>query len=402
MRRLLLKVLLGTGLVCAVGFAGVGLYQSKLGLGLRAQLGQNSGQFLYALRLYQDNDIAAALRVIEPLVADGHGPSLNLVCGFVNDYAPVAPTAVECVRVLQNQPVQRLTSLTDIAIWAQEWDVAANLLNTRLANGDQTAHFDRARLIFAAPQGRFDANDLSKSLELANAAQDPRGQYAAVVQALNVTSGGALSPVLTEMLGRRPKLRASDAYFELAKLIQTGAVSSDLSYVEVLRRANATGNENAARYLAQYYMSNPALDPTGAERQKWTEAAAAANDPVAQYNRAVTILSSPDAGKPMGDAIALLDRSAAAGFVPAMNMLGATLWQNPALLPRPASEVQAQALGLMQAAAAKDDLNALFNLGNIYLAQQDRPKALEYLQKGASLGSQPARDLLESIGEATD
>ncbi len=96
-----------------------------------------------------------------------------------------------------------------------------------------------------------------------------------------------------------------------------------------------------------------------------------------------------DEVKPMDQAIALLDRSAAAGFVPAMNMLGATLFQNPALLPQPAAGVQATALGLMEAAAAKDDLHALFNLGNIYLSQEDRPKALTYLRKGPFFADAP-------------
>jgi TPR repeat protein len=104
----------------------------------------------------------------------------------------------------------------------------------------------------------------------------------------------------------------------------------------------------------------------------------------------------------MDEAIALLDQSAAAGFVPAMNMLGATLYQNPELSPQSASEVQENALALMNAAAAKDDLHALFNLGNIFLTRQDRPRALVYLRKGASLGSQPARELLVQIGETTD
>lgn len=402
MRLRISRILTGTLLVCALGIAGYSLYHSKIGLGLRAQTGQTSGTLLYALRLYQDDEIGAALTAIEPLVATGYEPALNLVCGFVNGYEPVATTPEECVTVLQETPEQRLISLTDLAIWAQEWDVAVGLLETRLAAGDLTAHFDRARLNFAAPKGMFDTAELMAALAASNTAQDPRGQYATVVSTLNEASGGALSPVVAELLSRKPKLRASDAYFELAKLIQTGAVSSDLSYVEVLRRADATGSPHAARYLAQYFISNPDLDPQGKERQQWLAKAASVDDPVAQYNLALEIMNSADEAKPMDQAIALLDRSAAAGFVPAMNMLGATLFQNPGLLPQPAADVQAQALGLMEAAAAKDDLHALFNLGNIYLSQEDRPKAVTYLRKGAALGSQPARDLLGQIGEATD
>jgi TPR repeat protein len=402
MQPRLAKVLVSAAVVSAACLSGIAIYHSKIGLGLRAQLGQQSGTFLYALQLYNDDDIAGALKTIRPLVANGHEPSLNLVCGFVNGYEPVAATPEACVIALQEQPTQRLASLTDLAIFAQEWDTAADLIATRLDGGDQTAHFDRARLIYAAPKGRFDPADLMAALEQSNAAQDPRGQYATVVNTLNASSGGAITPVLTELLTRQPKLKASDAYFELAKLMQTGAISSDLSYVDVLLRADQTGNPHAARYLAQYYAANPELDPTGNQRTLWTAKAAGTDDPVAQYNAAIAILNSPDAAKPMGEAVALLDRSAAAGFVPALNMLGATLYQNPGLLEQPAAEVQAQALALMEQAAAKDDLNALFNLGNIYLYLQDQPKALGYLRKGASLGSEPAQALLDQLGAATD
>lgn len=402
MQRPIVKGLMFAAAIAAVAIGGLAVYQTKIGLGLRALLGQASGTYLYAVHLYEADDIAGALTTIAPLVAGGDIPSLNLVCGFVNSYQPVAPTSADCVKVLENQPVQRLASLTDIAIWAQEWGTADTLIANRLTSGDQTAHFDRARLIFAAPKGTFDVADLAKSLELASAAQDPRGQYAAMVNALNTSSAGVLSPVLSELLTRRPKLTASDAYFELAKLMQTGTISSDLSYVEVLRRADQTGNPNAARYLAQYYIANPAQDPTGSEQKTWMAKAAAANDPVAQYNLAVTLLNGSSDPRSGAEAIALLDRSASAGFVPAMNMLGATLYQRPELLNQPQSEVRTQALSLMEAAAAKDDLNALFNLGNIYLSLQDQPKAIEYLQKGATLGSAPSRDLLEQIGAAAD
>lgn len=398
----LLKAVMLCAALSAVAIGGVAFYHGKIGLGLRAQLGQTSGTFLYAVRLFDDGDVAGSLATIAPLVANGDVSSLNLVCGFVNNYQPVAPTGEDCVTVLENQPNQRLVSLTDIAMWAQEWKAADDLIATRLTNGDTTAHFDRARLIFAAPKGTFDVAELAKSLELSSAAQDPRGQYAAVVTTLSAASDGVLNPVFTELLTRRPKLSASDAYFELAKLMQTGAISSDLSYVEVLRRADQTGNLNAARYLAQYYIANPAEDLSGTEKRTWMAKAASSNDPVAQYNFAVSLLNDSAGQSSAGEAISLLDRSAKAGFVPAMNLLGATLYQRPTLLSLPASEVQAQALNLMESAAAKDDLNALFNLGNIYLSLNDQPKAIEYLRKGAALGSEPSRDVLEQLGAATD
>jgi TPR repeat protein len=402
MRLNLSRIALGAVATFGILAGGAGLYQSEVGLSLRAQTGQTSGTFLHALSLYESNRIAEALTTIKPLVAIGHEPALNLVCGFVNVYEPVAATESECVSVLKNRPQQRLVSLTDIAIWAQEWAVASDLIAKRLEEGDQTSYFDRARLVFAAPKGVFDVADLAGAIEKSSAAEDPRGQYAAVLSGLNAGVDGTLSPVLAEILGRKPKFAASDAYFELAKLIQTGAVSSDLSYVEVLQRADATDSPHAARHLAQYFLANPDLDSDGTRLQGWLTKAASFNDPVAQYNLAVTILSSQNADKPMDQAISLLDKSATAGFVPALNMLGATLWQNPTLLADETERVREMALRLLEAASAKDDLNALFNLGNIYLAQQDVAKAVEYLTKGASLGSEPARALLKQIGATTE
>lgn len=389
------KLLLGAAVLGAVGLGGVLAYNTSFGLGLRAQLGQTSGTYLHALAKYEDGDIARAITTIEPLVAAGHEPSLNLICGFVQAREPVAPTAEECVTTLEDTPAERLESLSEIALWAQEWDVAGELVERRIAEGDLTAHFDKARLIHAAPAGRFGVEDLLKALQDSNAARDPRGQYAAVVHTLNVNSAGALSPVLTEILDRQPKFTASDAYFELAKLMQTGAISSDLSYVEVLRRADATGNPHAARYLAQYYIANRDQDPTGAERQAWMAKSAASGDPVAQYNRAVAILDQPGGTE---EAIALLDRAAGAGFAPAMNLLGATLWQKPDLLAGLPQDLDP--MKLMEAAAERGDANAHFNLGNIHLSQRDRSRAMPHLRRAAELGNQPARDLLERLGDA--
>lgn len=402
MKSKFFRLVLGAALIFGSTIAGIFLYHTKLGLSLRAQVGQTSGTFLHALSLYEDDRIGDALNTIAPLVRGGHRPSLNLICGFVHVYEPVSATEMECVTVLETRADQRLISLTDIAIWAQEWDAAAQLIAQRLDLGDITAHFDRARLVYAAERGRFDPTDLATAIDNARRADDPRGQYAAVVSTLNAQADGALSPVLAEILTRRPKLTVSDSYFELAKLIQTGAVSSDLSYTEVLRRADATGNLHAARYLAQYFLANPSQDPDGTQTQTWLTKAAQANDPVAQYNLAVSILNSAEPEMRMQQAIVLLDRAAAAGFVPAKNMLGATLWQNPDLLADDPAQVRTSALRLMEEAGLANDVNALFNLGNIHLFQQDLPKALEYLTKAAALGSEPARGLLDQFGANAD
>lgn len=396
------RLLLTVCFIGTVGFSGVVLYDTPLGLGIRAQFNQSSGMYLNALRLYEDGQVGDALRQIKPLVEEGHLPSLNLVCGFVQSREPVAATVEQCVDVLENQPNLRLDSLTEIAIWAQEWDVATALLEQRLAQGDIKAHFDRARLIRAAPPGHFSSSELLSELEKSNAAQDPRGQYASVVLALDVASQGALSPVIAELLDRQPKLTAADAYFELAKLMQTGAVSSDISYVEVLRRADASGNPHAARYLAQYFIANPSQDPTGSERLGWMERAANSGDPVAQYNLAVDMLNLPPESRKMQDVVTLLDKSAASGFVPAINLLGATLWQMPELLPGPVDEAKAKAMGLMESAASKDDINAHFNLGNIFLSMQAPEKGVAHLRKAAALGSEPARQILVQLGEQPD
>lgn len=391
---------IGLGAALVVSLVGLAIYASPTGLKLRAELGQTSGRYLLAVEQYSQGDLGPAITTIKPLVTEGHLPSLNLVCGFLNGREPVAPTPEGCVTKLENQPELRLASLTDLAIWAQEWDVAASLVQQRASEGDITAHFDKARLVRAAPSGRFTGQDLLDALQQSAEKQDPRGQYAAVVLALDVGANGALSPVLAELLDRRPKLSAADAYFELAKLMQTGAISSDLDYVEVLRRADAGGNVHAARYLAQYYSANPQLDAAGAERDKWMRKAANSDDPVAQYNLAVEMLAAPPEVRQMEEAVALLDRSASSGFAPALNLLGATLWQMPRLGTGEPEAVQDQAMKLMQAAAERNDANAHYNLGKIYLSRQDTEQALPYLRRASELGNTPARELLVQLGDS--
>lgn len=402
MLKILLRFLLALSTIVALGLGGLAFYNGKIGLGLRAKLGQPSGTFLHAVSLYQNEDISNAIVAIEPVVSSGYRPALTLLCGIINQYEPVAATVDDCVTSLEETPRQRRTSLTDAAIWAQEWDTAAWLLDRRIANGDPTAHFDRARLMLAGPPDALDAGQLMEAIALSNAAQDPRGQYAHVVSILNIPADGALKPILVELLTRQPKLTASDAYFELAKLIQTGAVSSDLGYLEVLLRADHLGNPDAARYLAQFFLSNVDQDPDGSERRRWLVKAAASGDPIAQFNLAVFILNNPSDNSHISEAIAYLDRSAAAGFIPAMNTLGTILLQNPTLLAMDEGEARKSALALIETAAEQDDPNALFNLGSIYVSQDEPERALPYLQDAAALGITQARDMLGQLGEVSD
>lgn len=382
------------GVLIVMGSVVVVAYQSNSGLALRSQLGQTSGSFLHALNLYEGGRVGEAIGVIEPLVVSGYPAALNLLCGLVNGRDPVSFSLNECVALMEESPPQRLMSLTELAIWAQEWRVADHLLDRRVEAGDVTAHFDRARLIQLAPPGHFETDALPKALTASALARDPRGQYAVVLQTLDGTSAGALRPVLVEILSRKPKLRPADAYFELAKLMQTGAVSSDLSYVEVLKRADAGGNAHAARYLAQYYLGNPQQDPAGVATVEWLEKAAAQGDPVAQYNLALIMMQDSADEDAQRQAIAQLDRSAAAGFGPALNLLGATLWSKPELASSDTAAVTSRAVELMEAAAAKNDVDALFNLGNIALSTGDRSRALDHLRRAAILGSEPARALI--------
>lgn len=402
MLRILVRIGLAISAVMAVWLSGLAFYNSQTGFGLRAMLGQQSGTFLHAVSLYEGENIADAIVAIDPVLSLGYPPALNLICGIINDHEPIAATADECVRRLEHIPRQRRASLTEIAVWAQEWDTAYWLIDQRIANEDPTANFDLARVMLAAPPGDFDAARLMQAIESSNRAMDPRGQYAHAVSILNISADGALNPVLVEMLTRRPKMTASDAYFELAKLIQTGAVSSDLRYVDVLLRADTLGNPSAARYLAQFYLSNPDQDPTGSESRRWLMKAATSGDPVAQFNMAIMMMNESGDARVLTAAIEYLDLSASAGFVPAMNTLGTILWQNPALLPRDETAVQQLAIELLELAAEKGDVNALFNLGNINLSQNEIEKALPYFQKAARLGNDQAKAIFDQLGDESD
>lgn len=402
MLRMLFRIVLSLSAIMIVWLFGLAFYNSKTGLGLRAALSQPSGTFLYAVSLYQDEKIADAIVAIDPVLSSAYPPALTLICEIINDHEPIAATAEECVRTLENSPHQRRVSLTEVAVWAQEWVTADWLIKQRLANEDPTANFDLARLMLAAAPGELDAARLMQAIASSNKAQDPRGQYAHAVSMLNISANGALNPVLVEMLTRRPKMTASDAYFELAKLIQTGAVSSDLQYVDVLLRADRLGNPNAARYLAQFYLSNSDQDPTRSERRRWLMKAAATGDPVAQFNMALLIIDNPVDDSELTAAIEYLNKSASVGFVPSMNLLGTILWQNPALLSRDETNVRQLAIELLEAAAEKGDVNALFNLGSINLSQNMIAKALPYFRQAATLGSEQAKAVLDQLGDESD
>ena len=62
--------------------------------------------------------------------------------------------------------------------------------------------------------------------------------------------------------------------------------------------------------------------------------------------------------------------------------------------------VQDQAMKLMQAAAERNDANAHYNLGNIYLSRQDTEQALPHLRRASELGNTPARELLVQLGDS--
>lgn len=398
MRRFLFKTILTVLCLSFLGVLGIAAYNSTIGLRLRAQLGQTSGQFQYALMLYDQGDIGDAIGTMQTPLKEGYPPAIGVICGLMNDYQAIAPTPEGCVSMLEQTPQKRLAALTDSAIWALEWDVAQGLLNDRLADGDLTAHFDQARFLVLSQPDSLDVTTLIDALAKANDAQDPRGQYAYIVATLNANADGALSPILVEILRRKPSLSAGDAYFELAKLIQTGAISSDLDYVEILTRADRLGTVYAAGYLAQYYLSNPDLDPTGGEQSKWLAKAAAQGDSVAQYNIAFSIIDDAHNTRPISDAIALLDQSASAGFAPAMTLLGVTLWKDPSLQNAPEQDVRERAVTLLQSAAERNDVNALFNLGSLLASQNKAEQAAVYLQQAAALGHVPSQSMLIEIG----
>lgn len=376
----------------------IAFYNSGTGVRLRAQLGHTSGQYLYATQLYETGEIGNALITIEPAVATGYIPALMALCDIMNDYQAIAPNQESCVSLLEQTLQKRLSTLTEAAFWSLEWDAADELLSKRLAEGDLTAYFDRARSLVLKRPDILDVSGVIQDLQKANVAQDPRGQYAYVVATINAANAGALSPVLLEVLNRRPSIKAGDAYFELAKLIQIGAISSDLDYITILMRSHQLGNIYAAGYLAQYYLANPEKDQTGTEQPKWLEIAANYGDAVAQFNIALDVINNQEGERPLADAVALLDRSAGAGFVPAQTLLGVTLWKNPNLMEGSEEEVRQRAVDLMQSAAEKQDLNAMFNLGSILVSQGKIEQAVAYLTKAAALGHVPAQSMLNELG----
>jgi TPR repeat protein len=380
-------------LLALLGYA----YSSPSGVGVRALLGQASGKHAHAMNLYLDGEIGPAFEEFEPLVSVGYGPALETLCEFVVARPSARIGQAECLAAVKDSQSERLHHLTELSLTAQEWQFAEELINQRLKDGDATAHFDYAKFKVLSQPDAPGLVDVVEQVRLSSESGDPRGQYALIVLSLSQNANGLLDSAFARTLIRTPTLTAGDAYFELSKLMQTGTISSDLSYVEILRRSDQAGNQYAAGYLSQYFLNNLGLDPDSENASYWLEKAALNGDHVAQYNWALRLYERASSSNDMAAAVSFLNASAAAGFRPAITQLGVVFWKAPELAATTPEEGRQISLQWFEKAAELGDPNAMFNLGQVYLNTGRIDEGATLLASSAELGNTAAAELLSRI-----
>ena len=385
-----------TGAVALVALLSLA-YDTAPIVSVRAALGQQSGIHAHALDLYLNDDVGSALEVFEPLVSSGFDPALETLCEFVAAKSSSQMSKLECLADVRGSDSQRLYYLTELLFSAQEWSFAEKFIEKRIFMGDATAHFDLARLKILSQPDAPTEEDVLVQLRLAAEAGDPRGQYAQILRILGQENSGFLNHAIIASVGRNPALTSGDAYFELAKLIQRDLISSDLSYSEILRRADVLGNKHAAGYLSQYLLSNPTLDPDGAQTLYWLERAAHNGDSVAQYNLSLRLYKNAQSSEELDISVDLLRASASSGFRPAVNQLGVLYWQSPNILATTDEEGRQIAIQWFANAAEQGDPNAMFNLGQIYMNNGRVDEGTAMLANSANLGNTAAAELLSRV-----
>lgn len=385
--------------LAVLGGLGTAAYHSDAGLSVRATLGQNDAKLAQSVKAFEAGDTRTAFEVLSGLVQDGHPASIEVLCQTLDLRQHHAPMGATCRAEDETNPHQRLKQLSDAAFFAQEWAILDGLLQQRREAGDVSAHFESARFeAFSRPEA-LDVNAIQSHLVASAQAQDPRGQYVLAILGLREISDAGAQRLVTRSfasaLTQNPPIDAGHAYFELAKLMQAGLISSDLHLTEVLRRADAAGSPHAAGYLAQFYLSNPDFPvPDERDAEYWLEAAAGYDDPVAQYNLAIRLIETQRFEAEQDAVMDLLSRSAERGFAPAFTQIGAMLWQDPDLMGQSAETGRAQSVDYLTRAANMGDANALFNLGSIKLAQGDRAAGVKLLQEAQARGHALADQVL--------
>lgn len=389
----------GAGALIVIG----GLaWNTEPGLRMRAALGQKPAQMALVLRDYQAGDLSSAFARIDPLLLAEHEPAVALVCELLSQRPAYPPQTPACLEAGDQPQLRRLAQLSDLAVFARQWDVLAGLLDRREAAGDTRVAFERARAAALLRPEAPDMEDVVTHLRASAQATDPRGQYLLAVYQLGLAADGEASipfeRTLATLLTQEPAIAPADAYFELAKLMQAGAISSDLAYAEVLRRADQLGNPYAAGHLAQYLIANPGMAPVGGlEADGWMARAADNGDPVARYNLAVQLLAGEPDAAAISKAEGLLLASAETGFAPATTRLGALYWRRPQLVAEDADTGRRRAVDLWIRAADLGDANAFFNLGEVARAQGEIAQAREYYQQAAERGNAGAAEALGAL-----
>jgi len=381
---------------CILIFAGViFLFRDKL---LDADVVSYNTARLHFEDQADPNGAIKALAAIEKAFLNGYEPAITTICLQVKPTSNATELAACQADFIDNKHRQ-WQALGKLANSVRDFENSARYFQQAVDAGNPFSHFEK--LFLEAQFKATNLKDIGVLESMYSGAQmgDPRAQYmlaAAQIAAKGNPEFDLSTWTIDQLAAMKSVPSVGDGYFRLAELMKAGKVSSDLSYEDVLQRADRYGNKNASLLLIELYSKAVNISDQGKKITFWTEKAAGYGYAQAQYNIATKLVQDSGADN-LKEAIKWLDLASQQGLAEAQTALGVMLYYgNDAL-----SKDRITALQYLEAAAEKNNPEAYFNLGAINYAEAGSltPNAIHYLRKSAELGNTEAQLLLNQSKE---
>lgn len=367
---------------------------------LRANWGQNNAQFIVALQNWKKKRYTQATSTFIDLALEEHRPTIEFICGILDARSFQPQLGDACLNPTSNLKQVRLQNLSDAAVFGKQWGPMQMVLEKRADLNDPRVHFDFARYYHFTQGINHIPSEVKLHIQKSAEMNDPRGQLLYAI--LNIANDAEENVVelfnqsVLSYLSKQPSLTNHEAYFELAKLVQSGLVQTNVELHDILVAADQAGNPYAASMLAQFDLNSDISEQKrGQISTIWMERAANQGDPVAQYNFAIQLLQNQNTNQDLMKAEGMLQKSAQQGFAPAQTTLGNLYWQQTRLFFDDIEIGRKSAIDKYKIAANLGDANAMFNLGQIELALGNLNTAQEYFINSSDRGHSGSAQILE-------
>lgn len=334
-----------------------------------------------------------SLEAMEKPLINGLPEAITSIC---NQYYPKQSDS--CQVDMAQSVGRRWQALAKIAVGINETSMAKGYFSMAIEVGYPYAHFDHLFLTVQDENEKWDAGDVVKSAYLGSESGDPRAQYLVALMQLEEKTQANFNIqqfLIAKLSNAKSVPTIGDSYFELAMLIKSGSVGSDLSYENLLMRSDFYGNINASLLMVDFLKEQQASPQNDQLIDKWLTKAAGYGFPKAQYNLAMKYSKDQKNSETLEKAARLLAGAAQQNLPEAQTALGVLLFYGNDVV----TQDKEAGVQLLERAASVNDPVALFNLGMIWLGQDgdNSQKAGDYLSRSAALGSREARNFLDQI-----